>query len=436
MSGGEASVKGRCFLRLLDGLPAADTDIEAHGWFVPGRVEVLGKHTDYAGGRSLVCAVERGICLVMRPRADDLLRIADLTTPGVFETHLGETSPGIDEGWRIYPSTVVRRVTRNFPSAIRGADIVFQSDLPSCGGLSSSSALVVAILLALAAANALEATESWREAIHDCETLAGYAAAIENGQSHVSLPGDAGVGTAGGSEDHTAILCSRPGILGQYSFCPVRGEGGVALPPDLLFAVAVSGVVAQKTGNARALYNRAARLAARLLELLNQGSGRRDGSLAAALRSGQSAEDLRAMLGRASDPEFSRVELLNRFDQFVEESEQLVPSAAARLRSADLVGFGRTVARSHELAETLLRNQVPETTALVTHARTYGAIAASAFGAGFGGSVWALVTRSDASAFLDRWTALYRSAHPDAATRSTFFLTRPGPSALRLRIEG
>src|SRR5262249_3991142 len=48
-----------------------------HRFFVPGRIEVLGKHTDYAGGRSLLCAVERGFCLAVSPRADRLLRIRD-----------------------------------------------------------------------------------------------------------------------------------------------------------------------------------------------------------------------------------------------------------------------------------------------------------------------------------------------------------------------
>src|SRR5262245_49919579 len=44
---------------------------------VPGRIEVLGKHTDYAGGRSLLCTVERGICVVVSRRSDPCVRIAD-----------------------------------------------------------------------------------------------------------------------------------------------------------------------------------------------------------------------------------------------------------------------------------------------------------------------------------------------------------------------
>ena len=45
--------------------------------FVPGRIEILGKHTDYAGGRSITCAAERGFAVAYAPRADAVLRIVD-----------------------------------------------------------------------------------------------------------------------------------------------------------------------------------------------------------------------------------------------------------------------------------------------------------------------------------------------------------------------
>ena len=61
--------------------------------------------------------------------------------------------------------------------------------------------------------------------------------------------------------------------------------------------------------------------------------------------------------------------------------------------------FGKLVDESQVAAEELLGNQVPETISLAKHARALGAYAASAFGAGFGGSVWALVSRSEAEQF-------------------------------------
>src|SRR5215471_8231440 len=78
-------------------------------WFIPGRIEVFGKHTDYAGGRSLLCAVERGFCLVARPRADHVVRIADAVLGVEGSWILGEDpqTPG-DGGWVAYPAAVVR----------------------------------------------------------------------------------------------------------------------------------------------------------------------------------------------------------------------------------------------------------------------------------------------------------------------------------------
>lgn len=58
-----------------DGLQGEE---EARSFFVPGRIEVLGKHTDYAGGSSIVAAVEQGFCLVVAPRPDTRVQICDV----------------------------------------------------------------------------------------------------------------------------------------------------------------------------------------------------------------------------------------------------------------------------------------------------------------------------------------------------------------------
>jgi galactokinase len=415
--------------RLMSTLALERRDIEAwDAWYVPGRIEVLGKHTDYGGGRSLICAAERGFAVVSAPRADGRLVLTDLGR-GV-SLQLDADGPRPDVRWATYPLTVLRRLSLNFPDRTRGVDLVFESDLPSAAGMSSSSALMIAVLLALVRANRLDATAAWRESIlHPTEDLAAYAATIENGRSFRGLSGEGGVGTEGGSEDHTAILCSEPLRLGQYAFCPTRRERSIIFPPELVFAIGVSGVAARKTGQARDDYNRASRNAARVLERWQQTTGRNDEPLAAAVSSSSDAPD---QIRRLLDGD---QELIDRLDQFVEESTRLVPDAAGQLEAGDLHGFGRTVHRSQELAEDLLRNQVPETIALVRIAREHGAYAASAFGAGFGGSVWALVDQTDAHVFLDRWQNAYRTISPDVSARSRFFLTKPGPAVVRLSTE-
>ena len=421
------------FTHLLRALPPGRPGTQRFAWFVPGRIEVLGKHTDYAGGRSLVCAIERGIRIVAQVRDDDRVRIADAQREVPFDSSLHAINSAPTDDWFVYPSTVLRRMTRNFASATRGFDAVFESDLPSASGLSSSSALIVALVLAFAAVNQLDSTARWREEVATPEALAGYAASIENGQNFGTLEGERGVGTSGGSEDHVAILCGRTATVLQYAFSPIQCEGHVPLPAHLTFAVASSGLAARKTGNAMAQYNRAARLARRALEHWNSRTLRTDRSLAGAIRH-TSVREVRELLGGVQDPEFAAGELQERVEQFAEESEMLVPAGSYQLGSGDMVGFGQTVSRSQELAERLLHNQVPETSGLVASALGIGAGAASAFGAGFGGSVWALVERDGDTDFLRRWKSAYGLAFPERIASSVFFLTRPAPGAFEVKL--
>ena len=74
----------------------------------------------------------------------------------------------------------------------------------------------------------------------------------------------------------------------------------------------------------------------------------------------------------------------------------------------------------------------PETLGLAASGRALGAIAVSPFGAGFGGSVWALVETGTAERFRAAWRDEHRRSFPGAAPSSEFFLTRAGPGRLRL----
>ena len=399
-------------------------------WFVPGRLEVLGKHTDYAGGRSLLCAAERGVCFAAQPRPDAQVRIIDATSKQAADFTIGPALRRAPGHWSNYPMTVARRIARNFPGPLVGADIAFASDLPPAAGMSSSSALVVGFFSVLAEANQLERRPEYRENIHSLEELAGYLGAVENGRTVGSLRGDAGVGTAGGSEDHTAILCCRAGALSQYAFCPIRHERTVPLGEGWMFAIGVSGVVADKNAAAQEQYNRAARTVDAIMAAWRAATGRDDPSLGDAIASAPGApERMREILrAAATEPE----PLLARLEQFVTESTEIVPEAGDCLARGDVEGIGVLVDRSQLGAERWLGNQVPETALLTRLARKLGAAAASAFGAGFGGAVWALVRAGQADEFVERWGRDYRDAFPERASDALFFLTRPGEGMRRL----
>jgi galactokinase len=421
------------FEAALGFLPPTRASGKPLAWFVPGRIEVLGKHTDYAGGRSLLCCVERGFHVVATPRRDRVVRIADAVRKMSVELPLSEDLGATREGWTAYPAAVLRRLVRNFGGQLQGADVAFASDLPRASGLSSSSALVVSVFTAVAVVNRLEQRPEYARHIRSPEDLAGYLGCVENGYAFGALAGDAGVGTFGGSEDHTAILCCRAGEISRYAFCPVRSEGTVPMPAQWSFVVGVSGVAADKTGNARERYNRASLAARAVRELWNEATGRDDATLADAVTEGPDAADrIRDVLRYRRHPDFSPEMLRDRFDQFFEESERIVPAAAEAFARADASALGPIVDASQERAERQLGNQIPETATLARSARNLGAFAASAFGGGFGGSVWALAPSHLAEDFRAAWAADYRDRFPSAAQSSEFFVTRAGPGMVRL----
>jgi galactokinase len=428
-------------------LPGVDGGVMFRFW-VPGRIEFLGKHTDYAGGRSLLCAAERGICIVAVPRQDDRLRVHDAISGETLDQRMAEhasleaTSP--PGHWFTYVHAVARRVVRNFPAPLAGADIALASDLPQAAGMSSSSALVVAVFLALARVNDIQSRDAYRRAIQTREQLAEYLGTVENGESFGELAGERGVGTFGGSEDHTAILCASAGRLAQYEFCPVRLERTIPFPADHVLVVATSGISAEKTGAVRERYNRLSVMMVEILDRWQSATGERHPTMASAINASPgAAEHIRQLLraegagpsrtDRAFDPSAHAVARHARFEHFLLESDKLIPAAADALAEGDLARLGRLVDHSQLAAEKLLGNQIPETTFLARKARELGAIAASAFGAGFGGSVWALVPEVAAAAFRTRWAEAYAAAFPVAAKGSEVLITRAGPRAVELR---
>ncbi len=395
-------------------------------WFVPGRIEVLGKHTDYAGGRSLLAAADVGITFVARRTDEPRVRVHSTSVDDEISLPLQPEQRVARGHWAGYPAAVISRLTANFPGRVPGADVDIDSSLPLASGMSSSSAMVVGLARCLMDLGGLEDDPRLRTEVSSSEQLAHYLACVENGMSFGSLTGNRGVGTFGGSEDHTAMLCARPDALVQYAFSPARREAVVPFPRELSFVVAVSGVLAEKTGAAMELYNRASLATREIVARWNEATGRQDAFLAAAVRADDDAPARLRQLTR--DDGYLR----GRLEQFMSESERFVPAAAAALTDGHLAEFGEIVDESQRWSEEGLGNQVPETVHLQRSARQLGALAASAFGAGFGGSVWALVPSDHAADFSYHWLEEYRRAYPTCAAAAQILTTRPGNAAHRL----
>lgn len=415
--------------------PSPDQRVYAH--FVPGRVEVLGKHTDYGGGPTMVMALGRGFVVLSTENGTDQVNVAnaDSKYPAVSFPFTTE-APEMPGHWGTYAVTAARRIALNFGDlgTLKGADVAIASDLPADGGMSSSSALIIAMFFALAGPNQLAETERFRRNIRGKTDLAMYLAVVENGLSFRELSGSRGVGTFGGSEDHTAILCCKPEKLSVYYYCPTVFECDIDFPPDWVFAICHSGRHAVKTGEAMADYNAAAERAGAVREAYNGANGTTHETLREVVQGLQDeggsvdSQRLRASLERV-DP--GRAEdLFLRFEQFVAEMAEIIPQTIETIRGRETDQLGRLIDRSHQLSKSHLYNIVAEVDCLQQLARERGAIAASGFGAGFGGSVYAIVEREGADEFLRQWRAAYEEQYPALAGKLASFVARPaGPAA-------
>ncbi|MEM8488241.1 MAG: galactokinase family protein [Bacteroidota bacterium] len=394
--------------------------------WVPGRIEVLGKHTDYAGGSSLLTASERGFAVLVCPGQTNDITMLDAGR-GVACTFnpqgdvAGELPP-----WALYPQTVIKRIRANFDMPAKGGVIGFSSNVPRAAGMSSSSALIIVTFLGLSCFGPLEKHPGYLKAIKTETNLADYLGHIENGKSYKQLIGDGGVGTLGGSQDHTAIVCAKPRHILHAAFQPTRVINHVPLPEDLVFCVGVSGVRAKKTGAAKAAYNAASTRVTNILSWWNGRFSHHANSLADIVA--DESFDSEVVLSELGAQEEG---LLDRFVQFVRETTQHIPGAVEALQHGDQLSLGVHVRGSLADAVKRLGNQVPETIALAGLARPNGAVAASAFGAGYGGSVWALVDKAQAAVFLDKWEAAYRQQYP-AQDEASFFIDETGPAAFKL----
>ncbi len=380
--------------------------------FVPGRIEFLGKHTDYGGGESLVCPIGRGFSFEFTPRADSVITLENRDRSESLRFGLDDSGPRA--GWINYAITVAARLRSNFGDALhRGVDISFSSDLPPAAGLSSSSALMIMVFRAIAAANDLERCDAYAADIKDELDLAEYLGCVENGQTFRGMSGTVGVGTFGGSQDHAAIIAGRRGFISRFSFGPLARLAELEIPPGLSFAIASSGVLAEKTGAALAKYNRVSEMVSAVTAHFGATS------LAALIRDRGIDEVLMAI--RTGKFAFSSDDLIRRVAQFHLESCEILPKVAAMISSGQIDAIGDLIDQSQQFAESMLGNQVDETMFLQRSARKLGAVAASAFGAGFGGSVYALIQTDHADAFLAEWQSDYRHRFPHREPE--FFLT-------------
>ncbi|HUW57304.1 MAG TPA: galactokinase family protein [Planctomycetota bacterium] len=229
----------------------------------PGRLNVLGMHIDHRGGYINAMALDREIVLVFSPADDDTIdvvnldealgrrtfRISEITPPGpVDETQAwldwtqtlatGRIEDGTSQDWvhkLTAPAVYLARFA--FPGRkLRGLSGVMTGNIPARVGLSSSSAVVVAMMTAVATVNELPL--AGEGLVRHCGVAEWY------------------VGTRGGFGDHASMICSKAGHLLHVRTVPeLHVTGTVPFPADYRLLVFHSGHDADKTGPAGNIFN-------------------------------------------------------------------------------------------------------------------------------------------------------------------------------------
>jgi len=346
----------------------------------PGRVNLIGEHTDYNGLPVFPLALQLGVELVGRPRADGQVRATN--TAARFTASSFALAPRIEPApagdWSNYLRAAAQHLVERH-GLRRGLDLTVTSDLPSAAGLSSSSALVVAAALALLEANAVELPRL--ELMRACAEAERY------------------VGTHSGGMDQAICLAGRRGHALVIDFEPLRFEA-VPIPADWRFVVADTGVRAEKSGAARAAYNRCTAECRAALEAFQAARvvppGTDGPASYAELAAAHGADELCERAARYLPPV-----LLARFRHVLTEAAR-VRAAREAMQRGDLPGFGRLMDASHASLRDDYRVSCAELDELCSVLRTGGAAGARLTGAGFGGCAVALCREREIEPLLAR----------------------------------
>ena len=318
----------------------------------PGRINIIGEHTDYSEGFVMPAAIDRSCLCAAAPSPDGVSRIFSLNRDG--EVRELSAARGRQNDWSDYAAGVFSALQNAGVSPI-ACHIGLSSDVPEGAGVSSSAALEVSVLTAVLALSGIDATREQR---------AAWARSAE--------------------ADFVGVPC---GIMDQ--FISVSGQAGCALvldcrtleariahiPDHAAFAVIDSGVRHQLTDGGYAQRRAECEEAARLMNV----SVLRDADL--------------VLLAQAS----LRDVLHRRARHVITESDRVALTAAA-LGRGDLSEVGHLMNASHQSLQNDFAVTCPETDRLADLARsTPGVYGARQMGGGFGGAVLALCDRHAAA---------------------------------------
>ncbi|MER6343438.1 galactokinase [Streptomyces sp. NPDC001595] len=362
-------------------------------WAAPGRVNLIGEHTDYNDGFVMPFALPHTAVAAVARRSDGRLRLHSADVEGgVVELRVDELAPESDKGWTAYPAGVVWAL-RAAGHPVTGADVHLASAVPAGAGLSSSAALEVVVALALNDLYEL-GLKGWQ--------LARLCQRAENVY----------VGAPVGIMDQTASACCTDG---HALFLDTRDLSQKQIPFDLaaegmrLLVVDTQVKHEHSTGE--------------------YGKRRAGCEKGAALLGVDALRDvpydgLDAALARLGDEEEVR-----RLVRHVVTEDQRVERVVALLESGETRSIGPVLTEGHASLRDDFQVSCPELDLVVESANAAGALGARMTGGGFGGSAIVLAEAAD----VDTITKAVEGAFAAAGfTAPRVFEAVPSPGARRI----
>jgi galactokinase len=343
------------------GKPATGLGL-AHGgvWSAPGRVNLIGEHTDYNGGLVLPLAIDRRTTCTVTVREDRILRVTSTAGDGeAVELSIDRLAADAVAGWSAYVLGVAWALGEMGAdlSSVTGLDIQLDSDVPIGAGLSSSAAIECAVAVAL--------NDLWQLEMSPME-LARAGRLAEN--SAVGAP--------------TGIMDQAASMLGEKDhavFLDCMTEVAQTVPLHLEENNLALLIVDTRVEHAHATGGYASRRAS-----CEKGAA----AMGVTLLSELSVADLPTLSERVDDETFRRVR------HILTENQRVVDTVDA-LRTKGPLAIGELLCAGHASMRDDFEISVPEMDLAVDTAMANGAIGARLTGGGFGGSMVALVHQAD-----------------------------------------
>ncbi len=350
---------------------------ELETFFAPGRVNLIGEHTDYNGGHVFPCALTIGTYGVFRKRADRTMRFYSVNFPkaGVLTGSLDELEPKKEAGWSNYPVGMVWTFGQKGHAIPTGFDMLIYGTIPDASGLSSSSSVHMLTAVALREMYHIEGVSNIEIAL--------YGQYAENHFNHVNCGIMDQFSIAMGKKDH-AIYLDTSNL--EYEYAPIKLDGRKIV-------IACSN---KKRGLGDSKYNeRRAECEEALAEL-------------------QKVVDIQS-LGDLTEEEFEahkdaiHSEVRMRRARHAVYENQRTKRAVEVLKKGDVEEFGKLMNASHVSLRDDYEVTGIELDTLVEEAwKTEGVVGSRMTGAGFGGCTVSIVKEEAVENFIQQVGDAYK----------------------------